>query len=138
MGWRCALVAIGATLKIKLTLAPPEPLASPVIGIGVNNAVGQRIFTVSNQYGRGRLGPIRGHCTVVCTLSRLNLAPGQYSLKIAIGSAGRDMDTINDAICFEIAPCDYLETGRLPGPSQGVVIQESVWEAIHERSCAGA
>lgn len=134
-----ALVAPGSTLTIRIDLEPPEPLAAPVIGIGVNNALGQRIFTVSNRYGRGKLGTIAGRCSVACTIPKIMLAPGLYSLKIAVGSAGRDIDTVNDALTFEVAPSDVFGTGGLPTAKQGVVLQESLWSELGlERASAWA
>jgi hypothetical protein len=107
----------------------------------VNNGIGQRIFTVGNRYGRGHLGAIRGHCQVICTLEKLNLIPGQYSLVITVGTgtAGPGIDTVNDAISFEVLAHDYFGTGRLPEPRHGVVIQDSVWKQVDkEVSSIGA
>jgi len=61
------------------------------------------------------------------TIDSPHLAPGIYRLKVAIGDALADFDTVEDALSFQVEPTDFFGTGKLPNSQQGVILARSTW-----------
>jgi lipopolysaccharide transport system ATP-binding protein len=97
------------------------------IGIGINHIAGARILTVlSNNEGKSWHG-VSGKFEMHVTIDSPHLAPGIYRLKVAIGDALADFDTVEDALSFQVEPTDFFGTGKLPNSQQGVILARSTW-----------
>jgi hypothetical protein len=131
-GEETASIFLGETLRVQLLLDPPQPLSCPSVGIGVNDISGQRIFTVHTRYSASQLDRVAERTWVECELPSVTLMPGRYTLKIAVGVAGHNFDTIEEAAAFEVLPHDVFQTGDIPTPAQGLVIQPSIWRTVRE------
>jgi lipopolysaccharide transport system ATP-binding protein len=70
---------------------------------------------------------IDGPTWVECEIPAVTLAPGWYAMKLSLGGRGPTIDAVEDAAHFEVLPTDYFGNGRLPEPSQGVIVQRSTW-----------
>jgi len=124
------LFPIGSTVVIELELYSDECLSDPHISIGVNNSIGVRVFTASTRFQKNQIGVIHGQSRVRCILPYLNLAPDQYLLKVCVGDSYSDFDCLEDLDGFEIIANDYLDTGKLPYRTQGILIQNAEWSSV--------
>jgi lipopolysaccharide transport system ATP-binding protein len=130
--WSVPKINIGADVKIRLFLQKEHFLERIHIGIGFDNEMRERIFTVSTINQDEKINFSTNQIIVDCNIRKVNLAPGKYFLKIAISDISQSYDTIESYPGFEIIPSDYFGTGKLPNKSQGVLIMNAQWKKINE------
>jgi len=128
-----ATLFAGEDLVLEFELNPPRPITSPTLGIGVDNGMGLRVFSVITYYSDFDWSRLDRPAVVRCTIPRIKLLPGRYQLSISVGNVyNQHVDAIYNAASFSIEPSDYFGTGRLPTPDLGVVLADSKWECITE------
>jgi lipopolysaccharide transport system ATP-binding protein len=129
-----ATLFAGEDLVLEFDLEPPHAINNPTLGIGVDNSLGFRIFSVITYYSNFDWPKLEGPTTVRCTIPRINLLPGRYQLNISVGNYYNQLiDAIYNAASFAVEPSDYFGTGRLPTQDLGVVLADSKWECISSR-----
>ncbi len=123
------IVLAGEPLRIVLQIDDPSfSLNTPVLGIGVNTLLGERLFTVGTYFSNSELTPLSRSWSVVCEIPELTLVPGQYSMKVALGNGGiRNLLEIDDVLQFQVIAGDFFGTGRLPNATQGHFLVQSKW-----------
>jgi lipopolysaccharide transport system ATP-binding protein len=122
----------GEAMEIAVTLdTGDEEIKTPFVGLGVNSTFGQRIFTVGNYLSTDTLPAIKGRREVVCRISALPLAPGGYSIKVAVAARlGEDFEQIENVISFDVIANDFFGNGRMPDSQQGVMVVRSQWGVL--------
>jgi lipopolysaccharide transport system ATP-binding protein len=126
----CDVIKAGDQLIFQILIDTKDiEIENPVIGIGIDNSVGTRIFTVGTYFSHKRLMPIRGKKIVECNVQENLLVPGIYSIKVALGNSfTENIEEIENVMEFEIEPSDFFGNGKLPNKAQGVVLVKSDWE----------
>lgn len=118
----------GDTIDIHLRLKLGETiLRSPRIGIGVENDLGERLFTVGTYFSSSQLPALKGTVNLRCRMHDVRAAPGAYFAKIAIADDTHQIDSVENLPLFTLDNSDYYGTGRLPTRSQGSLLQKSEW-----------
>lgn len=74
--------------------------------------------------------PTRG--ALVCTLPKVPLLPGSYSVNVYVTSGGEVADWVQDAATVEVQEGDYFGSGKLPLPGYGFVAVPHEWEVAAE------
>jgi len=106
---------IGARLKICVHFDLPNPTTSFNIGLGFNNAFGQRIFTAHSQFEPDRPhGECVGPQVFVCDIPSLTLMPGDYMVRLWLDIGNGEADLINDSARITVIESDYYGTGKMP------------------------
>jgi len=120
---------IGEPIRIKIQLDIKDKIIeNPVIGIGCNTMMGQRVFTVGTYFSKVQLPRLDCETNIFCTIPEPNLTPGSYSLKLAIGdNPYSNIVELEDIARFEIVPSDYFGNGKLPNSRQGIIVLKSDW-----------
>ena len=90
-------------------------------GIGINNAKGQRITSLSTTYKGISLNPINLKFITI-QFSKLSLVPGIYELTTFLGKNEKPCDWIINAYSLVVSPGDYYGFGILPATSQGDIL----------------
>jgi lipopolysaccharide transport system ATP-binding protein len=124
----------GEPLTIELTLAPPQPLNMPSIGIGVDDPSGVRLFSLVNRYAPSglQIEQLAQPCRVLCQLAELPLLPGRYSLSLSVGTAEEPlMDAIDHAVFLEVEGGDALGIAKLPPAYLGRFLVRAAWQ-LHQ------
>ena len=123
----------GEAMKIEFTLDPPVKLNAPQLGIGVDDWMGSRIFSITTYFSDSELPALERACKVVCHLDEIPLAPGRYTLSLSAGTSHNMlMDALDNAMSFDIDLVDYFGNGRIPDPTLGRVLLRSRWNAVEE------
>ena len=100
------------------------------IGVGINNAKDERVFTLMSFNGIEReTWQKSNHIRV--TIPKNNLIPGDYYIKVSVTQGGTEQDVILSFPAFEIVAHDYFNSGRLPSHHQGLVIKDAYWEYLN-------
>jgi hypothetical protein len=101
----------------------------PILFVGVDDAIGRRIFTIGSQYSQSKLPALDRPTTVVCTIPDLCLLPGRYSLSMSVGTAyDWSLDLLVNVASFDVHESDYFGSGRMPPQELGAVLVKSQWE----------
>ncbi len=115
-------------LQIHMDLGEQD-VKTPLIIVGFNNTLGQRIFTVGTDYSTSRLPALEGKVAIECRIPSEALMPGEYTLKMILArNMAEPLDTVEDAAALSIEATDFFGTGKLPTSTQGVVMVQSDWE----------
>lgn len=119
----------GQPMIIEVVLDPQIRLENPIVGLGIDTTLGQRVFSSATYFYKKQLPPITTHRVVRCTIPSLPLMPGKYQLALSCGEYYNSlMDVINGAIWFDVEVADYYGTGYVPSKTQGVVYVDAIWD----------
>jgi homopolymeric O-antigen transport system ATP-binding protein len=119
----------GDDLILEFELLPSEPVREPSLGIGIDNSLGQRVFSVLTYFSECHWEKLDRRTVARCVIPRINLVPGRYAMNLSVGNPYNPLiDAISSAACFTVESSDYFQTGRLPTPDLGVVLVRSHWE----------
>jgi len=121
----------GDDLIVELNVDPPFPVSDPILSIGIDDAVGRRVFTVRSMYSDFHQPVLDRPATIICTVRDLCLVPGRYAAHIHVGTLyDRLLDLVYNAFSFDVHASDYFGTGRLPSREMGdlgPVLIKSQW-----------
>lgn len=119
----------GDDLILEFDLDSPSAINEPTLGVGIDNAMGARIFSLLTQSSGCHWPKLDRSTTVRCTVPAISLVPGRYLMSLSVGDAYNSlMDAITNAASFSIEPNDYFGSGRLPTSDLGVLLARSHWE----------
>lgn len=120
--------AIGAPLEIVVHASAATPLEQPGLGIGIDDSLGRRILTLHTTYApRPEWPPIvTGRFTLRCRLEALNLAPGDYRLKLSLENRLGSVDVVDPALTFTVLPSDFYNNGGKFG--RGLILCRHDWQ----------
>ena len=117
----------GDDIVIDLELETHETIHQPTVTVTIGNALGQSVVVSRSPCNERALPDLRGSKRLVCTLSQIAIAPGEYSAKVELGSNGASLDTIEGQLQFTVAVADPFEDGW-GGALSGMVVVRSDWD----------
>ena len=122
-------LCVGDDLILEFELNPGTAISNPTLGVGVDNSMGIRIFSVATYFSQCSWPRLDAPMTVRCVVPRMTLLPGHYRLNISVGNSyDFHIDAITNAASFTVEPSDYYGNGRLPTSDLGVIVADSRWE----------
>jgi lipopolysaccharide transport system ATP-binding protein len=120
--------ACGESLRIEIDVNPVVPLGRPQFGIGVDDWIGARVFSLTTYLSDSELPALHEPSTIVCSVADLPLVPGRYVLSLSAGTPESPLlDALDQAVWFDVEPADFFGNGKCPGPSLGKVLMRSSW-----------
>jgi lipopolysaccharide transport system ATP-binding protein len=120
---------LGGRLVLRIGFHAEEPIEAPSIGIGFDDTLGQRLLTVSTPVSSIAIPRLTGLCTVHCEITQFPLAPGDYWVKIAAGTAEHASDTLDQALRFTVVDGAAFGEGR-GYQLRGVCVAPSKWARV--------
>lgn len=124
----------GEPMKIEFSFERPASLGNPQFGVGVNDWMGARVFSITTYFSDSSLPALNGQSKVVCEIESLPLAPGRYTLSLSMGTLETLLvDNLENAVSFDVESVDFYGNGRVPEASFGRVLVRSRWLAVPER-----
>ena len=119
----------GDQVSIELSLALPRPLRAPRVGVGVNNARGDRIFALATYLSPQPVARLAGDTSIQASFRLPPLYPGRYSLDISLSTEeGPFLDEVASAAAFEVLQDGYLGSTQPYFPEMGMVLVPSTWK----------
>jgi hypothetical protein len=58
----------------------------------------------------------------------LRLVPGDYTLNVAVGDSGTNLDRVDNAMSFSVLPANIYKTGKFPKRKDGLFALAARWE----------
>jgi homopolymeric O-antigen transport system ATP-binding protein len=99
------------------------------VAVAVYGALVEPLFQCLNEDAGVMIDELSAEGTFTCTISRLPLSPGHYTLSVICEIDGRIADWVQHAAVLEVVEGDLLGTGRLPSQSHGRFIVEHAWHS---------
>jgi homopolymeric O-antigen transport system ATP-binding protein len=123
---------MGEEARIILTFWAPEAIRAFDVSIHINDAWDQTVLRIATRETAAPFNHTGGEGSIICTIPRLTLLSGKYSLLIAasVPPAYEYLDHISQAITFEILGDDVYGTGKIP--EFGVFFTTCEWRYISE------
>ena len=119
----------GEPMNIEFTFDPVVNLRAPQFGIGVDDWMGSRIFSITTYFSSSELPSLEHPCRVICHIDEIPLAPGRYTLSLSAGTPHNPLiDALDNAMSFDVESVDFFGNGRIPDPGLGRVLVRSRWE----------
>jgi lipopolysaccharide transport system ATP-binding protein len=121
----------GEPMKIEFTFDQLNSVRHPQFGIGVNDWMGGRVFSITTYFSDSSLTVLDNQRKVVCEIESLPLAPGRYTLCLSAGTLENSLiDRLEDAVSFDVESGDFYGNGRIPEASYGRVLMRSRWTPV--------
>jgi lipopolysaccharide transport system ATP-binding protein len=115
-------------LEIVVHFDDLDTAIKPVLGIVVRDQFGSPIFGINNRIVKDySFEHSMTSGTITCTIDSVSLLPGKYIIDLYLGNEFSDIDTITDAIIFDVIEHDVYGSGKLPSPSAGPVLVQARW-----------
>jgi hypothetical protein len=122
----CGTLPMGQSLEVRVHFVLDKPRDNVEVGLGFDNMFGQRIFTAHTSFEPARSYQQQvGSQTYVCSIPRLTLVPGQYTIRVWVDGSAQSIDLVDDAARIQIIESDYYGTGRVPW--NGTFVLEHHW-----------
>ena len=118
-------VPLGGPFHLRIGFEMADALDFPTIGIGIDDTLGQRVLTLHTPLSKVAVERLDGTCTVDCRVEQFPPAPGDYWLKLAVSSLGREVDSVDRALHFTVVNGDAFDEGR--GFTRGLSVASSRW-----------
>jgi lipopolysaccharide transport system ATP-binding protein len=127
-GRRTDCLPLGGLFHLRIGLRPSRPIDEPTIGLGIDDAPGQRLLSLHTPLSRGSIGRIDAPCAVDCRVPVFPLAPGDYWIKLALTVKGSVVDAVDRAVHFSVVDGDAFGEGR--GFHRGFCVAPSAWNRV--------
>ncbi len=117
----------GDSLIADISVAPATRIHEPRLVLAIEDVLGRRITTVASFFQRSGLREIEAPCVIRCTLPRLDLGSGKYLLSLSINDRYSLLDSLHNAVWFEVLWNNNYRNGEPYLPVYGPVLWDSDW-----------
>ena len=93
---------VGGRLHVRLVLDAPVEIDSPVVTLGIDDNVGQRLLSLQTPLTNPVLPLLQESCVLDCVVDSLPLAPGEYWMKLGLSAVPDEIDEIERALRFTV------------------------------------
>ncbi len=97
------------------------------VSLAIYTPSGQCLVVLDSDMSGSALGPLPKLGYVSCSLQRLPLAPGEYSLNVYCAVNGEIVDWVQNAATFMVEAGDFFGTGKLPSAGHGGLLVPQTW-----------
>ena len=115
----------------EILVEPPFTLTDPVVGVGISDHHGRRIFTVASFFEPEGLPPISGPSRIRCRIPELRLGSGRYLVSLSVQDRYHgELDGLENVAEFEVVWRNSYGTGEPYRAVFGPVLSRSRWECL--------
>jgi lipopolysaccharide transport system ATP-binding protein len=119
-------IKLGGYMKVRVHFNLPVATSAFDVGLGFNNASGQRVFTAHTLFEPNRdQATVSGPQVLVCEIPSLTLVPGDYILRVWLDVGNTEADLIDSAARITVLESDFYGNGKLP--SDGMLVLNHSW-----------
>ena len=121
-------VRMGSSLSVEVDFVCQEYPVRPNLEVSVKNSFGVTVFHASNRViTQYQFQQSMDHGSIVCNLPDLPLVAGIYTIDLFFGEEYQNLDTVYDAISFEVTPADVFGSGQIPTANEGTIFWPATW-----------
>lgn len=119
-------VPMAGRFHLRVQLDCPQAVKLPKVTIGIDDNLGQRILNLITPATNPVIERLDGKATLDCIVDPFPLAPGDYWVKLNLGTLDDDLDEIERAMRFTITECDAFGEGH--ERHRGLAVAPSQWK----------
>ncbi len=116
---------VGGRFRLRLVLDAPVAVEAPVVTIGIDDQVGQRLLSLQTPSTNPVLSRLQQPGALECMVESLPLAPGDYWIKLGFAAVSDEIDEIERAARFTVTEGEQFGSGR--GHHRGICVAPSKW-----------
>jgi lipopolysaccharide transport system ATP-binding protein len=105
------IFTVGEEIIVDLEIDAPDTIRRPTVTLTVLNAFGGRTVVARSPCNERALPDLKGLRRVTCVLSKFAIMPGEYSMKIELGSEEMPLDTLQRNLHFTLTAGDPYDDG---------------------------
>lgn len=120
------IVLPGSPCVFEISITAQKDYSALHFGIGINDRLGTRIFTLFTRYNGESVDIRKGVNKVFCEIGPLPLKPDLYDVHIYAGNEFEAYDYVGGGVEFEVQPSPFFEH-LMPDSSQGSVMLKQKW-----------
>jgi lipopolysaccharide transport system ATP-binding protein len=117
---------VGGRFHLRVTVDAPIAVESPTVTIGIDDNLGQRLFSLQTPLTNPVLNRLDKPGVLDCVVEMMPLAPGDYWIKLGIAAVPDEIDEIERALRFTVTEGDLFGSGR--GHHRGLCVVPSNWK----------
>jgi lipopolysaccharide transport system ATP-binding protein len=130
-GAAVSVIGVGESLTVAVEFDVGSQKLNPVLGVVIKDQYGAALFGNNNRVVPGyRFGTPVSSGELRMRFPRVPLMPGRFTIDLYLGNDYRDIDTVLDAIRFEVHEADVFGGGKLPPPGAGPFVVPAEWQLI--------
>jgi lipopolysaccharide transport system ATP-binding protein len=122
-----AAVRTGDDCEVSLLYEGAPGPARVRVGFAVYGALVEPIFQCVNETSGDVISEVGADGTFTCTIPRLPLSPGHYTISVYCEIDGKVADWVQHAAVLEVVEGDFFGTGRLPSEAHGTFYVDHRW-----------
>jgi lipopolysaccharide transport system ATP-binding protein len=122
-------VKTGDTCEVSLFYEGDPGAGSVRVAFAVYGALVEPIFQCLNDDSGDLITQVDAEGAFTCTIPRLPLSPGHYTLTVVCEIDGRVADYVDQAAVLEVIEGDFFGTGRIPSQSHGAFCIDHSWRS---------
>lgn len=129
-GHKTGYLTVGRPGSITIGFKAVRPSAKNdlVFVVMVENGKGERVAYLSGKLAESRFGELPEQGVVTCAIPRVPLIPGRYTLTMACREGQEWLDSVSQAMSFEVVGAEFYPTGKLPPADLGGdILLDSQW-----------
>jgi lipopolysaccharide transport system ATP-binding protein len=107
-----------------------RPVNAPRIVITVATLMGQLMLHLESDVAGGAIDPLPPAGEVRCSVPRLPLPAGRYTITVAAAVGTEMLDWVSHASDLTVAEGDYYGTGQRPAESHPTVLVDQRWSIV--------
>jgi lipopolysaccharide transport system ATP-binding protein len=123
-------LVLGEDAAVEIAYESSEPLRNVMVSLAVYGPMGEVVFHCSNRITGQELERVPSEGVFRCSIPRLPLLPGRYSLNLYAEVQGLVADWLEGAAVFDVLEGDFFGSGRLPEVSHGRVVIDHSWMVV--------
>lgn len=120
------LVMPGGPAVFEIRVRSSRSFSGLHFGIGVNDKLGLRLFTLFTRYNGQSIDIKPGENTIRCEVDMLPLKSDQYDVHLYVGNEFEAYDYLDSGLEFEVQPLPFY-THLMPDNTQGSVVIKQDW-----------
>jgi len=121
---------LGREFHLRLVLESGEPILSPVISLGIDDELGQRVLSINTPLSHTAIEAVDDRTVVECRVPDFPAVPGEYWVKIAVGVGQSTLDQVEQALFFRVENAELFNEGR--GFHRGSCVARALWSVVEE------
>jgi lipopolysaccharide transport system ATP-binding protein len=120
-------VKTGDDCKISLSYEGAPGSGMVRVGLAVYGALVEPVFQCFNDVSGEVITELAATGSFTCTIPKLPLAPGHYTVSVFCDVNGRIADWVQNAAVLEVVEGDFFGNGRLPSGAHGTFYVDHTW-----------
>jgi lipopolysaccharide transport system ATP-binding protein len=127
-GERLDILQCGRDVRLNVAIDRNAPqLRNVTLAAGITSLAGDGIVHLSTENTGFMIDSLDENTVLSCTIPRLPLRAGTYTINLFLAAGGVVADWVRDAHRFQIEDADFYGTGRMPPEGYSTFVADHHW-----------